>query len=168
VKKNKMLTSAAVALVLPIAYAAGPPELREGLWSIHTQSTDSPGNKKSESTRTLCRNHAYDKSVEALAKTATKGCTTVDESVQGGKISVDMHCVVEGTAIDSKETATYGGDTSTHSEIHTTFSPALAGMSGSTTITDQKYIGSCPAGAQPGDQTNADGTVTHFGKTPRP
>jgi hypothetical protein len=82
VTKNKMLISATAALVLPIAYATDPPELREGLWSIHTQVTDNPGNKKSESTRTLCRNHAYDKSVEAKAKkTLIKGCTKVDESV---------------------------------------------------------------------------------------
>jgi hypothetical protein len=28
---------------------------------------------------------------------------------------------------------------------------------------DQKYIGSCPAGAQPGDLTTADGKVVHLG-----
>ncbi len=159
-----MLISAAAALVLPIAHAADPPQLREGLWSIHTQTTDNPGNKKSESTRTLCRDHAYDRSVEALAKTAVKGCTKVNESVQGGKTSSEAHCVVGGIAIDTKETGTYGGDTSTHSEVHTTYSPAFAGMSESTMIMDQKYIGGCPAGAQPGDQTNPDGTVTHLGK----
>ena len=158
-----MLISAA-AVVLSIAQAADTPELREGLWSIHTQTIDNPGNKKSESTRTLCRNHAYDKSVEALAKTAVKGCTKVNESVQDGKTSGEVHCVVEGIAINSKGTGTYGGDTSTHSEVHTTYSPAFAGMSESTTIMDQKYIGACPAGVQPGDQTDADGSVTHLGK----
>jgi hypothetical protein len=108
-----MLISAA-AVVLSIAQAADTPELREGLWSIHTQTIDNPGNKKSESTRTLCRNHAYDKSVEALAKTAVKGCTKVNESVQDGKTSGEVHCVVEGIAINSKGTGTYGGDTSAH------------------------------------------------------
>ena len=163
-KNNKMLISAAAALLLSIAHAADTPELREGLWSIHTQSIDNPGNQKSESTRTICRNHAYDKSVGALAKTAMKGCTIVNESVQGGKTYSEVHCVVGGITINTKGTGTYAGDMSTHSEVHTTYSPAFAGMSESTMIMDQKYIGSCPAGAQPGDQTDAGGTVTHLGK----
>jgi hypothetical protein len=162
-KKNKMLISAA-ALVLSIVQAADPPELREGLWSIHTQSNDNPGNQKSESTKTLCRNHPYDKSVDARAKTALKGCTKVDESVQGGKIFSEVHCMVQGIAMDTKGTTTYGGDTSLHSETHMTYSPALGGVSETTTIIDSKYIGSCPPGAQPGDLTGADGKVTHLGK----
>jgi len=162
-KKNRMLVSAAAALVLPLANAADAPEMKEGLWSIRTQTIDSPGNKKSDSTRTLCRNHAYDKSVEALAKTV-KGCTKLNETVEGGKISSAMHCVVAGTTIDTKQTGTIAGDTSSHSEIHTTYSPAFGGVTESTMIQDQKYVGSCPAGAQPGDMTNADGTVIHLGK----
>ncbi len=162
-KRNKMLVSAVAAAWLPIAYAADPPELKEGLWSIHTQTIDNPGNKKSEWTNTLCRNHAYDKSVEELGKTI-KGCTKVSESVQGGKTSSELHCVVAGTVIDTKGTGTYGGDTSSHSESHATYSPAFGGVSESTMIMDQKYVGTCPAGVQPGDQTSADGTVIHLGK----
>jgi hypothetical protein len=29
---------------------------------------------------------------------------------------------------------------------------------------DQKYVGSSPAGVQPGDRVNSDGTVIHLGK----
>ena len=162
-KKNKMLVSAAAALWLPIAYAADPPEVKEGLWSIHTQVIDNPGNKRTESTETLCRNRAYDKSVEALAKTAAKDCK-VSESVQGGKTSSEAHCVMAGTVIDTKGTGAYVGDTSSHSESHTTYSPAFYGVTESTRIMDQKWVGSCPAGAQPGDLTNSDGTVIHLGK----
>ena len=162
-RKMWMLVSTAAALVLPIAQAADPPQPKEGLWSIHTQQIDNPGNKKTEGTNTLCRNHAYDKSVEALAKDM-KGCTKVNESVQGSKTSSELHCVVAGTVIDTKATGTSQGDTSFHTELHTTYSPAFYGMSESTMTIDQKYVGSCPAGAQPGDQTNADGTVIHLGK----
>src|ERR1017187_6973809 len=62
------------------------------------------------------------------------------------------------------ETYTYQGDTSFHSESHATFTPALGGISETTRIVDQKYVGSCPAGAHPGDRTNADGSVIHSGK----
>jgi hypothetical protein len=159
---KKMLASAAAALVLPIANAADAPDVKEGLWSIHTQSIDNPGNKKTEGTITLCRNHAYDLSVRAKAKNV-KGCT-VSESSQGGKYSSATHCVVGTTVIDSKGTTTFVGDTATHTESHSTYTPAMYGVAETTMIQDQKYVGSCPAGALPGDRTDANGKVTHLGK----
>lgn len=78
------LVSAAVALLLPIgiANAGDPPELKEGLWSSRVQSIDNPGNKKTDSTSTVCRNHAYDQHVLSLTKSVKCGCTTVSESFQ--------------------------------------------------------------------------------------
>jgi hypothetical protein len=52
---------------------------------------------------------------------------------------------VAGTAVDSKGTVSYTGDTSVHSETHATYNPALGGVSETTMIMDQKYAGSCPA-----------------------
>ncbi|MGA2130740.1 MAG: DUF3617 family protein [Bryobacteraceae bacterium] len=160
---KKMMLVSAAALVLPIAQAADPPELKEGLWSIRTQLVDNPGNKKDDTTTTLCRNHAYDKSAITLAKNAVKGCK-YDERFEGGKYATEMHCVIAGTVIETKATAAHVGDTSVHGEDHTTYSPPLGGVSESIRIVDQKYIGSCPAGAQPGDLTNAEGNVVHLGK----
>jgi hypothetical protein len=51
-----------------------------------------------------------------------------------------------------------------HSETHTTYTPALAGTAESTMIMDQKYVGGCPAGIQPGDRIAANGTVNHLWK----
>ena len=78
---KSMLACAAVALALPIANAANPPEVKEGLWSVHTQSIDNPGNKRSEGTYTLCRDHAYDQSMRAKAKNM-KGCNKVSEKLR--------------------------------------------------------------------------------------
>lgn len=162
-KKALLAVASAVLLAIGIANAADLPELKEGLWSIHSQSIDNPGNKKSESTSTICRSHAYDEYVRSQA-TNVKGCTTVSKSFLGGKYSVELHCVEAGTVVESKGTTTFQGDTSAHSETHATYTPALGGISEMTMIMDQKYIGSCPAGAQPGDKTNADGTVIHLWK----
>jgi len=159
---KKIALVSAAALGLQFAQAAEPSELKEGLWSIRTQLTDNPGNKKDDTTTTLCRNHAYDKSVIALAKGAVKDCK-YDERLQGGKYSTGMHCVVAGTVIETNATATYEGDTAAHGEDHTTYSPSLGGVSESIRIVDQKYIGSCPAGAQPGDLTTTAGKVVHLG-----
>jgi len=151
-------------LSIGIAKAANPPELKEGLWSIHTQSIDNPGNKKTESTSTICRSHAYDEYVHSLAKSTKKGCTMVSESLEGGKYSVEMNCEKTGTVVHTKGTTTYQGDTAAHGETHATYTPALAGISETVMIMDTKYVGGCPAGIQPGDMTSSDGRVNHLWK----
>ena len=151
------------AALLPLAFAADAPEIKEGLWSIHTQTIDNPGDKKMENTTTLCRDHAYDKSVEAKAA-AVKGCTKVSESIVPGKRSVEMRCVIGGTTIDTKSVLTFTSDTAAHAENHSTYTPAMGGVSENTLIIDQTYKGSCPAGMQPGDRTEASGQVIHSGR----
>ncbi|MGA2881970.1 MAG: DUF3617 family protein [Bryobacteraceae bacterium] len=161
---NKTLILAAAAFLLAIgtAYAVDPPDLKEGLWSVHSQSIDNPGNKTSSGTYTLCRSHAFDQAVRGSAKNL-KGCT-VSENFQSGKYSSATHCIVANTVIEGKGTTTFQGDSSFRTESHATYTPAMHGVSETTIIMDQKYLGSCPAGAQPGDRTNADGTVIHLGK----
>jgi hypothetical protein len=155
----------AAGLLLPIGLtlAANEPSMKEGLWTVHTVSTNNPGNTKSEGTISICRNHAYDESVEAAAKTK-RGCTTVSESFEGGKRSVVMHCTVATTAVDTKAVTTFDGENAAHSEVHATYTPPLAGISEMTMVQDQKYMGACPAGAQPGDRIAPDGTITHAAK----
>jgi hypothetical protein len=53
------------------------------------------------------------------------------------------------------------GNTASHSEGHTTYDPPVRGMSESTMIMDQKYVGACPAGVEPGDMIGADGKIEH-------
>jgi hypothetical protein len=154
---------AIIFLSVGVAIAADPPEQKEGLWSIHRQVVDNPGNNKTESSQTICRSHAYDAHIRESAKNM-KGCTKQNASFEGGKYVMESHCVVGGTTVDTKGTATYQGDSVSHSEVHATYSPALAGVSEMTMILDQKYIGSCPAGVQPGDMTSSDGNVTHLWK----
>jgi hypothetical protein len=161
---KKTFISAAVIswLAIGIANAVDPPQVKEGLWSIQRHTVDNPGNKKTDSTSTLCRNHAYDQHAQSLAKDL-KGCL-VTESFQGGKYSSKSHCVIGGTVLQSVGTVTYQGDTAAHSESHATYTPAMGGINETTMIVDQKYLGNCPAGVQPGDLTNADGTVAHLWK----
>jgi hypothetical protein len=154
--------SAAAALLLTSGplNAASAPEMMEGLWSIHNQTIDNPGNKKSESTSTLCRSHAYDQHVLELAKSMNH--CTVNESGDANKYSVTTHCVIAGIVVDSTSTATFTGNTAAHSETRATYNPALGSISAMTVIQDEKYLGSCPAGSRPGDMTRADGTIVHL------
>jgi hypothetical protein len=135
-------------LTASIAAAAEPPPLHEGLWEIRTQTTANPGNRKDEGTYQLCRDHAFDKAADALARN-TKGFTVSFQSEGGGKYSMASRGTMGGTVITTKGTALYQGGTSVHSESHTTYSPALDGRTDETTIQDQKYLDRCPDGMKP-------------------
>jgi hypothetical protein len=160
---RRFCTVAAILLPVMAVSAAEPPQVQEGLWQIHTQGIENPGNKKTDFTHKLCRDHAYDKAALAMVKNM-KGCTSAIESLGGGKFSADSRCTIGGTAVVSKGIATYQSSTSTHSETHTTYTPAFAGKTDEVLIQDQKYVGSCPANMKPGDQMGDDGTIQHHGQ----
>jgi len=132
------------------------PLLREGLWSIHSVTVESPGEKKREGNQSVCRNHAYDAYARTLEKSAK--CKTLTDSFTGGAMVKETECNVGGSVIRTKATATFMGDTA-HSESHSTYAPAAYGVSESTMIMDEKYVGPCAAGTEPGDIMRADGTV---------
>jgi hypothetical protein len=160
--KKATLALTISALALPIANATDPPDVKEGLWSVHTEITNNPGGKKVESTYTLCRTHAFDQLVRDREK-AMKGCSTVGENLQDRTYSSEVRCATRSTTIESKGSTIFEGDSSSHGDTRVTYTPALGGVSESTIITDQKFVGSCPDGTQPGDRINPDGTVIHLG-----
>jgi hypothetical protein len=155
---------AGVVLVLPMAAALAIdlPPWKEGLWEIRTQTTSNPGNKKSDGTVKLCRDHAYDKAAEDLLK-KMKECTITWDAAGAGKFVSASRCTVNGTVIVSKGTSSYQS-TSVHTETHTTYTPAFFGTIDETTIQDQAYVSSCPAGMKPGDRISSDGTMQPHGK----
>lgn len=160
-KKKLLYMTAALLIPIGIAHASGPPEGKEGLWSLNRQTTDMPGNKKDVwAPIKVCLSHAYNQYVLRLAKNIP-GCTIVSESNQGNEYVVEMKCVVGKTVLDTRSRTTMVGDTSAHAESHTTYAPAMNGNSETIMISDSKYISSCPAGLQPGDRINADGTISH-------
>jgi hypothetical protein len=143
-------------------FAADPPAMKEGLWSIHTISIDNPGNKKSEGTRSICRNHAYDARIRQQTEQKQKQtCKSNSEASSGNTFTAESECSVQNSIIKSKGVTTFNGDSSIHSETHGTYTPALFGVAETTIIMDQKYVGACPAGMQPGDFMSADGKITH-------
>jgi hypothetical protein len=173
---KKMLVSAAAAFLLPIgvAHAVDQPERKEGLWSIHMQTIPTAGNdesgnktsKTTESSQKICRSHAFDEYARSVEEKGNKdrGCTTISESFRDGKYSREMHCVMHGTIImDSKETSSFQGDTAIHTESSGSLWTGLGGGN-STMIQDEKYVGSCPEGVQPGDVIEEEGKVTHLWK----
>jgi len=155
---KKVLWPIVPLLAIIAVRAADQPALKEGYWSIHTVSTNQPGNQKTEGNQTICRSYEYDQHArEAAKKNAAKTCKTISETTSGSTTITESECTMAGSVLHSKATVTAAGDTAVHSEIHTTNTPAMYGVSESTMIMDQKYIGACPAGVEPGDILGADG-----------
>lgn len=165
--KRLLLCLIAVVCLVGFAAAVDLPALREGLWSMRAQTVDNPGNVKSDFTQKICRNHAYDQDAQAKARNIP-GCKVLSEKLSPHAYTIEMQCNLAGSAIHSKGVTTFSGDSDFHAETHATYAPALNGVSDTTMIVDQKYLGSCPSGTQPGDIIRSDGTIIHTGKRRAP
>jgi len=153
--------------LLPILLAAGTiqaadaQEMKEGYWSVHTVVTTRPDGNRTETTRSICHNHAYDDYVTSLATRAKKSCRTTHEASSGGTTASEVECTMAGTTVRTKSTLTVA-DHTTHSETHTTYTPPMGNVAGSDMVMDQKYVGACPAGVVPGDSVSPDGKKTNL------
>lgn len=161
--KRFLICMVAILSLIGFASAIDMPPMREGFWSIRTQTISNPGNVKTDFTQKICRNHAYDDSVRAKARNRP-GCKVLNENLSGHTYTVEMECNIGGSVVHTKGVTTGTEGEASHSETHTTYSPALNGVSDTMMIMDQKYLGSCPSGTEPGDIIRADGTVLHTGK----
>ncbi len=158
----KRMLVAIVSFLIVALYAADPPVVKEGLWSIHTTSIDNPGNKKSEGTRSICRSHEYDVRIRQQAENRQKQiCKSFSETSAGNTFTAESECNVQGSVVKGKTVTTFSGNTSIHAETHATYIPPVFGTGESTIILDQKYVGACPAGMEPGDFMDASGKITH-------
>lgn len=146
-------------VVAAVAYADGP-VLKEGLWSVTTRNGV---NSSDEMTRSICRDHAYDAKMQEAEKAQQqrRGCKIVKDETLPTKREFEGECSINGVTAHIKRVVTFDGDSAAHSEMTTTYTPPLHGMSTMTIVMDQKYVGACPAGMNPGDIKNADGTITH-------
>jgi len=154
---------AAFAIAVTLTAAAqtsDAPQLKEGLWFLHTVTTTKPGNKSTDEVISLCRNHAFDQYANAMAM-MQQNCN-VKRTWQGETMTLDGTCTEKGSTVVSKGTMKMTGDTVTHSEIHTTYTPALHGVVESTMVQDQTWLSSCPSGMKPGQQRSADPNSMHL------
>jgi hypothetical protein len=156
------MTTIALLCLLASAYAADAPAIKEGYWTVHTITTDNPGNSVSEGKYSICRSHAFDHFLDTRPKPA--GCTTKADSFQGKQHIVEMVCKLGPTVLTNRDVSTYVSGTSIHSESNATYNPALEGHTSEKLVMDFTYAGACPANIQPGDRVNQNGLVMHLWK----
>jgi hypothetical protein len=161
--RNTSSIATAALLLSVAAYAADPPPLQEGMWEVRGRSIENPGARVTNFSYRLCRNHAFDAAMDAQVKNA-KECQTSFDELGAGKFASASSCTLGGRVIVSKGTYTYESTTSTRAESHATYTPAFNGKTEESLVQEQRYIGECPAGVNPGDRIMSDGTVQRYGK----
>lgn len=151
------------ALLFSVARAADPPPLQEGLWEVRGRSVENPGAKVTNFSYRLCRNHAFDTAMDSQVKNA-KECSTSFDDLGGGRFAAASSCNLGGRVIVSKGTYTYDSATLTHAESHATYTPAFNGKTEETILQEQRFLGDCPAGVNPGDRIMSDGSIQRYGQ----
>lgn len=154
-------------LFLPVGQAIAlvdQPPLKAGYWSVQTTTSNSPGGSPAESKRFVCRNPEFDQWMRVTVESMTKrmGCKIVTEKFADNTYTSETHCAQSGSRTITRTTSVLTGDSAMHTETVTTFDPALNGLEKKTLISEQKWIGACPAGAAPGDNVSTDGQITHL------
>jgi hypothetical protein len=162
---------APIALVLlqtMLAAQTDYPYVKDGLYSWHSQTISQPGNKKQEGSFSVCLSRAHSEQVRAKSKQQMqKTCPVNNEHVSGNTVTTETECKVMNSVIKTTGKTIISGDTTAHAESHTIYSPPLEGQSEETMTIDEKYLGPCPAGMQPGDRMLKDGSMQHLGQSTR-
>jgi hypothetical protein len=129
------------------------PEMKDGLWESRTQRTVQ--GKKLDVTMKICHSSEAQQSMKATGDEVRKAnqCTEVVTQTSPTTYTSESRCakgVLAGSV--TKLVYTLEGDLAYHMEVH-----SMQGQDDTLTITDSKYLGSCPAGMKPGDVVMADG-----------
>ena len=160
---KKPILAATFLLLLGAAQAAdfpNMPPLKEGLWKIRMIDT-APGQKSTDNTYSLCRDHAYDEKGRQIANKFLTACSTTSDVKSGNTRTVVTSCKIGGSTVVTRSTLTGLSDTHFRTETSATYTPPLYGQSQSSMIQEQTFLGACPANMQPGDRQLPDGTLKH-------
>jgi hypothetical protein len=148
---------AAVAASIGIAGADEfkPPPMKDGLWETHSAETQQ-GKIVFQTSLKMCQSKEITKSNQAMGNDVRKQnqCTSVVSQPSANTIVEESRCTKGPNAGSvTRLVYTHQGDTASHTEIH-----MKVGQTESVTITDTKYLGSCPADMKPGDVITSKGT----------
>ena len=144
-KKHFDLRAACIAFIAMGAFqanAADTPQLKPGLWETKIQRTAGG----TSTTTQFCRDAAsisHTKELEAARE--HKNCTSVRAHNEPGRWIQDSVCKMGPSTVTTHVVTEYSSENAYHVVVTSTFDPPRAGMSGSTTIMDGKWLGPCTA-----------------------
>lgn len=160
--KSVNLVLAGIASWLALhAHAQDLPKLKAGLWESTTTSSGPKGSHGSSMKHTMCMDDKAQKDMLAFTQNMGAQCTKITIRRDGNKVYGDAECSMGKMTVKSQSVTTLSGDTSYRTEVKSSFVPAMAGMSDSTTVVDGRHVGACPANMKPGD-INMNGKVMNI------
>jgi hypothetical protein len=133
-----------------VAWAQGfkLPPMRDGLWESHITQIQQ-GKTLLDMSMKLCQSKELTKSRQSIGDELRKTdqCTSNVSQPSANTFVEESRCAKGANAGSvTKITYTFQGDIASHMEMHT-----HDGNSETVSVTDMKFLGSCPAGAKPGD-----------------
>jgi hypothetical protein len=154
-----LILFAAAGIFAASAAAQDMPKMKAGLWESTTASSGPKGSPPNVSKSSMCLNDAALKDIMAFSQSMGAQCSRNTMRRDGNKYYGEAECTMGNMTVKSQSVTTFTGDASFHTENRATFSPAMAGMSGSTSTQDAKFVGPCPAGMKPGDMNTGGRTM---------
>lgn len=145
------LLIAAAAFLVPQAYAQDLPKMKAGLWETTSVTAGQKGMPAHTTKTTMCINDAVQKEMMTFGQNMGAQCSKNIVRRDGNKIVGEAECAFGNTTIKSQSTTTFSGDTAYRTEVRSTFSPPMGGMSDSSSTQEGKHAGACPSGMKPGD-----------------
>jgi hypothetical protein len=150
-KRHYVGLIAAIAFLRMPAYAAEPPSLREGLWTVHIVVTDGSTKKTTERNYIECRNHASDKAAEEAAA-HTPMYSIISDTFQDGTRRLIISVHAKDRTVEAKSVMTYTGDTAFRTVAHTILTFTTGASISYDGVTEAKFIGACPDRLKPGQR----------------
>jgi hypothetical protein len=133
-----------------------PPPTKAGLWETHGTHTQE-GKTVPDHTVKMCQSSDTTKAMQAQGEELRKRneCTSHITRPSPDTYVEESSCAKGANAGSvTKVVYTNQGDTASHTEMHMN-----VGKSETVVIIDAKYLGSCPAGMNPGDLMMDDGKI---------
>lgn len=158
---RSIMTIAAV-LGASVTAAQDLPRLKPGLWESTTTSSGPKGAPPQVTKSSICMNDAVQKDVMAFSQNMGASCKKNTLRRDGNRVLGEAECSMANITVKSQSVTTFSGDTSYRTENRATFTPAMAGMSESSTVQESKFAGPCPANMKPGDM-NMGGRMMNIG-----
>jgi hypothetical protein len=154
----KTLFVVTVALVGPLALAASfedLPKRKPGLW----ETTITPGDgQHPPPTNRMCLDAETDRELVRFGMGATNQvCSKHDISISGNVATIDAVCQLGPSKQTTRSTITYTGNTAYRTQVKAQFDPPFLGKTESSTSTEAKWTGPCPADMKPGDMVMGNG-----------
>lgn len=149
----RIATVAAVAVSFAgAAVAVDYPARKPGLWEMAMQTGATGKGQAMTMTTQQCIDAATDKALQAAGGGAGKSdCSKQELRTEGKTLVIDSVCKSGGATVTSRGVMSGDFSSAYRMDISSRYSPALGGMSQSTTVIEAKWLGACKAGQKPGD-----------------